>query len=308
MNEAPDWKVAKWPFLLGNALLLAVAAAVIYQARHPISELEEILAVSAVALGTIAGCLPFILDYRALGKLLEINALTTVKDQLTGLQKYSAQIAAATDQWARVQESTKGHSDKTITMAKDITDRMAQEIREFNEFQTKLNDMEKGALRLEVDKLRRSEGDWLQVVVRMLDHVFALYTAAVRSGQPELADQIGHFQTACRDATRRVGLVPFGLEADEKFDPKKHRVQGVENVAEGTDLSGLLAPGMTYQGRLLRPALVKLAGENEPAPEVSAEPAAVEPTPVAEKTEPLAGPEKTEDPAQDQFTLEPEES
>jgi len=292
MNEAPDWKVPKWPFLLGNAVLLAVAAGVIYKAHHPITEMEEILACSAVALGVIIGCAPFFLDYRATCRLIEVNGMTTVAEQLQDLKKYSAQIATATDQWARVQEATKGHSDKTISMATDITERMAQEIKEFNEFQAKLNDMEKGALRLEVDKLRRSEGDWLQVVVRMLDHVFALYTAAVRSNQPDLADQIGHFQSACRDATRRVGLVPFGLEANEKFDPKRHRVQGVENPAEGTALSGLLAPGMTYQGRLIRPALVLLAGESVPTPEV---PAAKEP-------------EKTEEPAQDQLTLESEET
>jgi len=62
-------------------------------------------------------------------------------------------------------------------------------------------------LELETAKLRRAEGDWLQVTVRILDHVFALYVAAARSGQPRLAEQIAAFQNACRDAARRVGLV-----------------------------------------------------------------------------------------------------
>jgi molecular chaperone GrpE (heat shock protein) len=269
MNQASDWKIPKWPFLLGWALLLVVAAGLIYKAAHPISDLEIILAVGTVALGAILGCLPFILDYRAIGKLIEVNGLTTVADQLSDLKKHSEQITTATDQWARVQEITHGHAERTVTAANGIADRMIIEIRDFNEFQLKLNDTEKGALRLEVEKLRRTEGEWVQVVSRILDHVFALYTAAARSGQPELADQVGHFQNACRDTARRVGLTPFGAEPNEKFDPKRHRAQGVETPADGALVAGLLAPGMTYQGRLIRPALVQLVAV-EPGAEAPA--------------------------------------
>jgi hypothetical protein len=144
----------------------------------------------------------------------------------------------------------------------------------------------------------------MQVVARILDHVFSLYTAAARSNQPELADQIGLFQTACRDAARRVGLVPFGVEPDEKFDSKRHRAQGVENPVEGSPVAGLLAPGMTYQGRLIRQALVKLAGENEAVTEPKAvTEATAEPvveTPVVKKDEVVEGA------AQDELTLEPD--
>jgi molecular chaperone GrpE (heat shock protein) len=298
MKDAPDWKTPKWPFLLANAAFLAAATGVIYAAHRPISRMEEILVCAMVGLGALAGCWPFILDYRATGKLIEVNALTTVMEQMQDLKKYSAQIATATDQWARVQETTKGHTDKTVAAAKEITDKMAEEIHEFNEFQAKLNDMEKGALKLEIEKLRRGEGEWMQVVARILDHVFSLYTAAGRSGQPELAEQIGLFQTACRDAARRVGLVPFGVEPDEKFDPARHRAQGVEHPVAGTPVTGLLAPGVTFQGRLIRLALVKLAGE-EPAAgaEVTA---AKEQVPVVEK------PESTNGAAQDELTLEPD--
>jgi len=303
MNQAPEWKIPKWPFLLGNAVLLAVAAVLIYKAAHPISDLQIILAVSAVALGAILGCLPFILDYRAAGKMLEVNALSTVAAQLQDLKKYSTQIADATDQWARVQEITRSHSDKTVAATSGIADRMVTEIRDFNEFQLKLNDTEKGALRLEVEKLRRTEGEWIQVVARILDHIFALYLAASRSGQPELADQIGHFQNACRDAARRVGLTPFGAEPNDKFDPKRHRAQGVENPADGALVAGLLAPGMTYQGRLIRLALVQLATGNEPVAETSA-------ANIAESAPEKGATPKADQVAEtepDQLSLEPDE-
>jgi molecular chaperone GrpE (heat shock protein) len=184
--------------------------------------------------------------------------VTTVAEQLHDLKKYSAQVSTATDQWARVQEITQGGAEKTIAAAKELTDRMVAEVREFNEFQAKMNDAEKGALRLEVEKLRRTEGEWLQVVARILDHVFALHNAAARSGQPELAENISNFQNACRDAARRVGVTPFAAAPDEKFDAQKFRAHGVENPPAEAVIAETLAPGLTFQGRLIRPALVRL--------------------------------------------------
>ena len=266
MNNISDWKVPKWPFLAFGLALFVVAAVLACRPAHAITQMEIIIATASVALGALLGCLPFILEYRAVKKLVEINAVTTVAEHLSDLKKYSAQIASATDQWARVQETTKGDSEKIVAAAKEITERMVTEIREFNEFQVKLNDTEKGALRLEVEKLRRAEGEWLQVVVRILDHVFALHNAAARSGQPELAENVGQFQNACRDAARRVGLAPFHAAPEEKFDAQKHRAHGVENSPADGVVAEMLAPGLTFQGRLIRPVLVRRQEAAPPAP------------------------------------------
>ena len=266
MNNISDWKVPKWPFLAFGLALFVVAAVLACRPAHAITQMEIIIATASVALGALLGCLPFILEYWAVKKLVEINAVTTVAEHLSDLKKYSAQIASATDQWARVQETTKGDSEKIVAAAKEITERMVTEIREFNEFQVKLNDTEKGALRLEVEKLRRAEGEWLQVVVRILDHVFALHNAAARSGQPELAENVGQFQNACRDAARRVGLTPFHAAPEEKFDAQKHRAHGVENSPADGVVAEMLAPGLTFQGRLIRPVLVRLQEAAPPAP------------------------------------------
>jgi molecular chaperone GrpE (heat shock protein) len=271
MNEAPEWKIPKWPFLLANAVLIIAAAALIYQAAHPISQTEIFISIGCVALGALLGCLPFILDYRATGKLIEVSAVGTVAGQLQDLKAYAEQISAATGQWALVQEATKGNTEKTVAAAAEIAGRMTEEIRDFNEFQIKLNDTEKGALRLEVEKLRRAEGEWLQVVARILDHIFALHNAAARSGQPELAEQIGQFQNACRDAARRVGLTPFQAVPEEKFDTQKHRAHGVENPPTEAVVAETLAPGLTFQGRLIRPALVRLHEASAPAAEPAKE-------------------------------------
>jgi methyl-accepting chemotaxis protein len=120
MNEVSNWKISKWPFLLGNAVLVAAAGAIIWKAAHPISQSEMLIATSVVTLGALLGCLPFILEYRAVKKLIEVNAVTTVAEQLHNLKTYSAQISTATDQWARVQEITKGDAEKTAAAAKEI--------------------------------------------------------------------------------------------------------------------------------------------------------------------------------------------
>jgi molecular chaperone GrpE (heat shock protein) len=279
MNEVSDWKISKWPFLLGNAVLVAAAGAIIWKGAHPISQSEMLIATSVVTLGALLGCLPFILEYRAVKKLIEVNAVSTVAEQLGELKKYSAQISAATDQWARVQEITKGDAEKTAAAAKEISDHMAAEVREFKEFQAKMNDSERAALRLEVEKFRRAEAEWLQVVTRILDNIFALHNAAVRTGQPELAEQIGQFQNACRDAARRVGVTPFAAATGEKFDGQKHRAHGVENPPAEAGIAETLAPGITFQGRLIRPALVRLQSTATPveAPEKTEEEKVVAP-------------------------------
>src|SRR5262252_3690665 len=113
MNDVSDWKISKWPFLSANSVLIFAAAALIAKSAHPISAGQMCIATACVALGALLGCLPFILEYRAVKKLVEVNAVTGVAEQLHDLKTYSAQVAAATEQWALVQDATKGNTEKT---------------------------------------------------------------------------------------------------------------------------------------------------------------------------------------------------
>ncbi len=261
VNDSKHWTVPKWPFLLGDALLLAAAYFLIQQAPHPIGRWEIVTASACVALGAVFGALPFILDYRAIVKIIEAGALGSISEKIQNLEKLAAQINAATNEWTNAQTQ----AEKTAAGAKEISDKMAVEVREFSEFMRKMNDSEKAALRLEVEKFRRGEGEWLQVLVRILDHVFQLNAAAARSGQPKLAEQIAGFQNACRDAARRIGLVPFTAEPDEPFDATRHQAVGTEEKPPADAVvAETVGAGFTFQGRLLRPALVRLRQANTP--------------------------------------------
>ena len=124
----------------------------------------------------------------------------------------------------------------------------------------KASDSEKSHLRLEVEKLRRAESEWLQVLVMLLDHVYALYLAGRRSGQPNIIEQLSTFQSACRDVARKVGLVPFEAGPDEPFNPSLHQLLDNQNQlpAENARISDTLAPGYNFQGQLIRNALVSV--------------------------------------------------
>jgi molecular chaperone GrpE (heat shock protein) len=101
--------------------------------------------------------------------------------------------------------------------------------------------------------------------VRLLDHVFALHTAAERSGQPQLAGQITSFQNACREAVRKVGITPFAPAPGETFDGKRHQTAGGTQPTEPALIAETLATGYTFQGRQIRAALVRLASPAAPA-------------------------------------------
>ncbi len=120
MNDVREWKIPKWPFLLGNALLLAFAYLIVWKSPHPISQWEILACFAAAMFGAVLGILPFLLDYRAMGTALQVNALGAVTDKIQDLEKLAAQIGAATNQWDAIQ----GQAEKTDAGAKQIADKM----------------------------------------------------------------------------------------------------------------------------------------------------------------------------------------
>jgi molecular chaperone GrpE (heat shock protein) len=266
MHDTQELKVTKWPFFLGDAFLLGLAYFVCWQGKAPLGRWEITAAAICVALGAWLGILPFLLEYRALLKKIETSALGTAAEKIKDLETLAAQISGATNHW----QSAQDQADKTAALAREIAERMAAEVRDFTEFMKGINEGEKATLRLEVEKLRRAENDWLNVLVHMLDHVHALHLAAERAGQANLITQLGHFQNACRDAARRVGLVPLGAALREPFDPQRHQWADGDSPPAGAIVAEIVATGYTFQGRPLRPVLVRVRNDATPADASSA--------------------------------------
>ena len=263
----------KRPFWLGDALLVILATLVMILSDHPMDRWLVASYVICFACGAWLAILPFLAEYRAAVKLAEAGGLATTVRQINNLEQVTAQITTARSQL----QSALDQSAKTVTAADEIATRMTTEAKAFAEFMKKANDTERAHLRLEVEKLRRTEAEWVQVVVRMLDHTFALAQAAQRSAQPSVAAQLNQFQNACRDAARRVGLTAFAAQPGDPFDAKTHQLTDTQAApAAGVRVAETLATGYTFQGQLIRPALVQLEpqrpqpAEQLPLPESAA--------------------------------------
>jgi molecular chaperone GrpE (heat shock protein) len=267
MRTQSEPRLAKWPFYFADLALFITAGLVCYQSQRPMIPAALLLMTACVALGAVIGILPFILEYRAAAKSARADSIAGTVAQIQNLEKLAAQISNATGQWLNIQEQ----ADKTAAGAKAITEKMSAEAHTFAEFVQRANDKEKATLRLEVEKLRRVETDWLQVLVRMLDHVYALHQGAVRSRQPGVIEQVAHFQNACRDAARRVGLSSFVPSDSEPFDAQRHQVlEGNGDPVPNSTISETIAAGYTFQGKLVRPALVRLHANGKTSPDDAA--------------------------------------
>lgn len=266
MTDRPAPKLTFWPFIIVDIIFLGLTWVVYDRAHRPFPTVWEILAmIVCAAIGAWSFLTPFLRRNAAELKLAEAGNLANTVAQIQNLDQIAAQLSGATKHLQNAQEQ----SSQTVAASKAIADKMSEESRAFSEFIQKASDTEKNHLRLEVDKLRRAEADWVQVLVHILDHIFALHRAAVQSGKPALIQQIANFQNVCRDAARRIGLSCFVGETQQPFDENAHQLlegqpkpeNGVVAVAE------TMAPGYSYQGRIVRRALVKLQSANEPVVE-----------------------------------------
>lgn len=258
MSEPTPPRLNKLPFYVADIVLVVFAGWIMLKNHHPLSLGAQALVALCVVAAFGFAVTPYVLEYQTLVKFSEADRLTDTVTQINRLEETSEKIQLATSIWQGVQE----HSGRTISAAKELTERMTAEAKSFTEFVRKSNDSEKATLRLEVDKLRRAEGDWLQVLVRLMDNVYALYQAAARSGQSNVTDQLGRFQNVCRDATRRIGLTPFEAAPDELFDKEKHQAfEPPDPFPEDARVAETIATGYTFQGQVLRLPLVRLQGE-----------------------------------------------
>jgi hypothetical protein len=71
--------------------------------------------------------------------------------------------------------------------------------------------------------------------------------------------------------------VPFSAEPEEPFNAERHQlIDGEGKPSADAGIAETAAPGFTFQGRLLRPALVRLRQTNPPEGNPAGETAASE--------------------------------
>lgn len=257
MSDAKSLPV--WPFILADALFLGLAAVILKFGHHPLPWQEAGLLVVCGALGAWCFLTPFLRHNADEQAFSQVKLLADAAGQIQKLDQLAAQISGATNQWLELNS----HTTQAANSAQQIADKMSSETKSFIEFLQKAGDTERAHLRVETEKLRRAEGERLQVLTHILDHVFALHQAARKSGQPALMEQIGQFQNACHDAARRIGLTQISGQAGQPYDAKLHQLPENTTAGEGAQVADTLIAGYTYQGQLLRRPVVALR-EKEP--------------------------------------------
>jgi molecular chaperone GrpE (heat shock protein) len=252
MSSVAAPRVSKWPFLLGDALLVALAVFLVWRAPAALDKWQAWAVVACVGLGCWLAVQPFLRDHEAVVKLLEQTNLAGTLEQIQQLKQVGAQIASATSQWQAVQES----AAKTTATAGEIAGRIQAEKQAFAEFQSRAMEQEKQTLKLELEKLRRNEGEFLQVIIHVLDHTYALFQAGARSGQPGLVAQLGNFRAACLDAVRRIGIVAHEAQSGDAFDGRVHQTFDGQPPVDDSRVGQTVACGYTFQGQALRRIVV----------------------------------------------------
>ncbi|MCX6927536.1 MAG: hypothetical protein NT154_30665, partial [Verrucomicrobia bacterium] len=63
MSDLNVPKLSKWPFFLGDGLLLGTAIIIGYQSKFPLGHWELCFAVLCVVGGAVLGIAPFLLEY-----------------------------------------------------------------------------------------------------------------------------------------------------------------------------------------------------------------------------------------------------
>ena len=246
-------KINKLPFLITDLVFLGTASAIILMSSRPLGGAQILAIVLCVALGAWAAITPFLKDHDIVVRLAEAEHLNDTVAEIKKLKTLANYVQTATSHWQTLQEN----SDRANASMQEMADRLSNDAKNFAESVQKASDSEKQNLRLELDKLKRNEGEGLKIMVALLDHVFALYSAGVRSGQENVIQQLTSFQSACREVVRRVGLVPIEAHPGDVYDPNIHQIHGPKSdVPPGTEIVDALATGYTYQGQILRPALV----------------------------------------------------
>ena len=255
MSHVTVPKVPKWPFLLGDFLLVALALGLAWQVHtgslHS-SNTTLLGIIGSVALGAWLLCRPFLREYEAAVQSSERTDLSGTLAQIRHLEGVGQQVTSAAAQLNHASQSL-GQVEEA---ARTLTTKISEERTQFAQFLQNFNDQEKQTLRLELDKLRRGEQEALQVLVHLLDHTFALYQAGSRSGQPALVHQLTQFRAACLDAVRRLGLAAQEAEPGIGFNPEIHQTHDGQEVPAGAPIAGTFACGYTFQGAPLRRIVV----------------------------------------------------
>ena len=106
---------------------------------------------------------PWLVEFKAQTCHLENETIADAMAQLQRLEEVGARVQSATAAWQAAHDS----AARVTQTAREIEEKIKTDMKDFMDFAERVNSEYKNHLRLEVEKLRRSEGDFIQVTARL---------------------------------------------------------------------------------------------------------------------------------------------
>ena len=188
-----------WPFLIGDAILLATAVLIGLQAHAPLNGLPLIAIASCVALGALLAVIPFLLNYTRSQEL----ALEERQREIAALAQSTATSAEQISIAAASLHSIAENTIRSIKLGEQLPQKIQEKI---NEFKSQLNEVavtENEALAQEINTLRTSETERLETALANVRKT-AADLAAIESANRQHTTAMGESLTRFVAATEKA--------------------------------------------------------------------------------------------------------
>ena len=207
MNLPSSPRPPKWPYLLGDALLLALACIVGLTAESPFSPLTLSVVFGCVALGGVLAALPYIFDFFAEERAAVAEFRQKLETQNARLAHGIETLAAAGAQLKAAQEA----AAKAVHTAEALPYKLQEKIAEFTTQLQQHDDEEKAAMTKELETLRDTEGQRLTALVGTIQTATKEFAAlekdartATEAARHEVAEAAPALAAALGAATTRA--------------------------------------------------------------------------------------------------------
>jgi hypothetical protein len=183
MNLPNSLRPSKWPFFIGDGILVALAGLIGLLAPAPLSATALSVIFGCVALGAILAVLPALLDFGVAQRETEAALQRQLEAQGARLQQASEALAGIAGQLKAAHEATA----RAVHNAETLPGRLQEKIGEFTAELTARDDEEKAAMAKELEALRDTEGHRATAIAEKIIAATKEFTAAERQVLPALA-------------------------------------------------------------------------------------------------------------------------
>jgi hypothetical protein len=196
-HDAPQFP--KWPFLVGDAVLIGVAVYLASAAGSPLPAPAIYSITACVSLGALLAVIPFIVDYNRRQEAL----LTERQSALEALARTTSTAAEQASIAAGGLHEIAELAQKNLRIADHLPQKLHERINEFNRAQDEALTAEIETLQQEVNALRGSEAEKLESAA---DKIHRSASELIKL-EANLRAQITAFETAAQRAQESLATV-----------------------------------------------------------------------------------------------------